>query len=233
MATAATTSITETPRPDTLDIHGALVATAELGRSPTTYQPPDQLWLFRGEHGWTLLSVCRTERWSDYGAQELEHCHARAVTEVLTSVDGLADRIRSRYGEPGWRGVLDAGNAHPDLFRAWVPGAIERELETARFFRDDLVASFRRFTSRELDELAADIEEHLRAAHFEVVAVKSPTRPSRAGENPVMAQAVVRRYGYEAVTIVRMDSAGEVYVRFADESDARGRVLREVVDDDD
>lgn len=216
---------TGTSREDVLSIRGALVATAELRAHPATYQPPDQLWLFRGEHAWTLLTICRAERWSDDGRQELQHCHARAVTASLASIDALADRIRDRYGESGWHLVLDAASADPDLYRAWAPGAIERELEDARFFREDLVGSIGRFTSRELSELKREIEHHLRVAHFEVVEVGSPARPTRPGENLVMAHATVRKYGYEVVAIVRMDSAGEVYFRVADEADARRPVL--------
>ncbi len=148
------------------------------------------------------------------------------TAEPVASIEALAERIGGRYGESGWREVLDAGNADPDLFRAWAPGAIERELQAATFFRPDLAASSERFTSRQLGDLTADIGLHLRAAHFDVVAVTSSPRPPRAGENPVLAQAVVRRYGFEAVTIVRMDCTGEVYVRVADESDACGRVLQ-------
>ncbi len=77
MAVVATNSITGAPRPQTLAIHGVLVAAAELQRSPAVFQPPDHLSLFRDDQAWTLLTMCRAERWSDVGAQELEHCHAR------------------------------------------------------------------------------------------------------------------------------------------------------------
>lgn len=231
MANTAT-STSGVGREQALDVGGALVATAELRPHPATYQPPDQLWLFRGEHAWTLLTIHRTERWSDDGRQELHRCHARAVTESFASIDGLADRIRGRYGESGWHLVLAAGTADPDLYRAWVPGALERELEDARFFREDLVASIGRFTSGELAELSAEIEHHLRVAHFQVVAVSPPTRPTRPGENLVMANAIVRKYGFELVTIIRMDSVGEVYFRVADEPGARRPVLRDIEDDD-
>lgn len=220
-------------REDTLSVRGALVATADLQRHLSNYQPPDLVWIFRDGDAWTLLTFSRSERWDDDGTQERHRCHAQIVSVRLASIDELADRIRGRYGEAGWHGVLDAGRTDPDLFRAWAPVAIERELEAARFFREQLVASIGRFTSREIDAVMADIELQLLVANFGVVAVDRPARPTRPGENLVMAQALVRKYGLEADVIVRMDRAGEVYFRVAEESVVGRRSIREVEVDDD
>lgn len=226
------TSVPPTPHEQALRIPGALVAAVDLHQQPSAYQPPDHVSVFRDEHSWTLVTVSRIERWDDAGYQDLQRCHARVVSVRFASIDELADRVRGRYGELGWRCVLDAGTDDPDLFRAWVPGAIERELDAARFFRQDLVPSMARFTNDEIDDLTADIGDHLRAARFGVVAVGPPNRPARRGENHVVAQAIVRRYGREVDVIVRMDRAGEVYFRVADERDSRRPVMREVGDDD-
>jgi len=226
------TSVPSIPHEEALRISGALVAAVDLHQQPSTYQPPDHVSVFRDEHSWTLVLVTRTERWDDAGHQDLQRCHARVVSVGVASIGDLADRVRGRYGETGWRCLLDAGNDDPDLFRAWVPGAIERELEAARFFRDDLVPSMDRFTSADVNDLVIDIGDHLRVARFRVVAVDPPNRPTRLGENLVVAQAVVRKYGREVDVIIRMDCAGEVYLRVADEQDTRRQVIREVEDDD-
>lgn len=219
-------------REDVLSVRGALVAAAELQRHPSSHQPPDHVWVFRDTDSWTLLTLSRTERWDADGRQDRDCCRSRVVSAKLASIGELADRIRGHYGESGWHGVLDAGSTDPDLFLAWAPVAVERELEAARFFREQLVASMGRFTSREIDALVADIEDQLRVAHFGVVDVDRPARPTRPGENLVMAEAVVRKYGLEVDVIVRMDRAGEVYFRVADESDVRRHVIREVEVDD-
>lgn len=77
-----------------------------------------------------------------------------------------------------------------------------------------------------------DVANHLALAGFTVCAVHPPRRSALPGENVVVAHAIVRRYGYEIVTVVRMDRAGEVYTRLADADDTAEPVLREIGDDD-
>lgn len=213
---------------DVLHARGALVAAAELERHPSTYQPPDHVWVFRDDGVWTLLTLSRTERWDDGGVQERHRCHARIVSVTLASIGELSDRIRGSYGESGWHGVLDAGSTDPDLFLAWAPIAIERELEAARFFREELVPCIDDLISLEVDDLRIDAEHRLRVAGFRVLGIGPQRRPTRPGENFVIAEAVVRKYGLEVDVIVRMDRAGEVYFRVADGSNVRRHVIREV-----
>lgn len=214
-------------------IDGVLVVTLELERRPARYEPLDQVWLFQSDGSWTLLTLQRTERWTNDGVQEPVEGTASVLAEDIGSLDAVADKIRRRYGESGWIDLLNAGNVNnAELFRRWVPIQVERDLDRAVFFRPDLVA-ITQFSSRQLAEVHDDVERHLAAAGFDVVAVGPPRRSTRPGENLVLAEAIVRRYGHEIITIVRVDGAGEIYPRLADpDDDVAGPVIRQRVDDD-
>ncbi|MEX2548448.1 MAG: hypothetical protein WD830_11790 [Chloroflexota bacterium] len=213
-------------------VDGVLVVTLELERRPSRYEPLDHIWLFQSSDSWTLLTLRRTERWTDGGAQAPVGGTATVQVEEVGCVDALADRIRRHYGESGWTGVLDAGHINSDeLFRQWVPVQVERDLDRAVFFRPDLVA-IGGLSSRQLAEVRGDVEQQLGTAGFAVVEVGPPRRPTRPGENLVLAEAIVRRYSHEIITVIRVDSAGEIYPRLADPDDVTGAIIRQRADDD-
>lgn len=209
---------------------GVLIATVDLQRWPGTYDPADTCLLFRSPEGWTTLTLRRTEKWSDGGDQPVAGT-ARVIIEEHPTVTDLARVVQDTYGFTGWSATLDAASGHdPDLHRLWVPVQVERDLGQASFYRPDLVEGVETGDPATLRQLCADIELELACGGFEVRAVDAQVRRDRTGGNPVLAHAVLRRYGHVFDTVVRMDCAGEVYTRLADDSDGR---MREVGDDDD
>ena len=209
---------------------GVLVATIELERWPSTNDPADTCFLFRPAAGWTTLTLRRTEKWSDDGDQLVAGI-ARVIIEEHRTATDLARAMQGAYGFTGWTAILDAASAiDPDLRRLWVPVQVERDLDRASFYCPDLVEHVEAGDLATLRQLCADVELELASAGFGVRAVDADVRRDRNGGNPVLASAVLRRYGHEFDTVVRMDCAGEVYTRLTDDSDGR---LREVGDDDD
>lgn len=213
MALPVLSSAKEPDAPAVLTIDGRLIAAVELQRFPNDYQPFRHLCLFRSASHWTLLTVARHERWVDDGSADLERCSARASLQSFTTIDDLTAAIRSRYGDLGWRELLDA--AAPDdenLFQAWAPGALERDLLRATFYRPDLVGQGA-LGRTELDGLADEVNAHLEDAGFGVTDIEMAKRANPNGERNRIAVGSVRRYGFEADIVVRIDHVGEVYTR--------------------
>lgn len=206
---------------------GVLVANVELERWPSTYEPADTCLLFRSPECWTTLTLRRTEKWNDYGEQP-ESGTARVITEEHPTANDLASAIQGAYGFTG-RAVLDAGSRNDsDLRRLWVPVQVERDLDQASFYRPGVVEKVEAGDPATLYRLRAEIELELASAGFNVRQVDIRACRRRAGDTPAIASAVLRRYGHEFGTIVRIDSAGEIYTRLLEDAD-----IREVEDDDD
>lgn len=216
-----------------IGIDGVLVAEVDLARRYTSYEPPDHLFLFRGYEAWSAITVSRTERWEDEGgAQWPASGHARVSAQQLGSLDSVIEVIRDRYGESGWRQVLEAGYSNdPDLYCRHLPIAVEADLDAAVFYRRDL-GGRRSLDGPTLVRLRQEIEANLAEAGLRVVTVEAPPRRTRQGENHVVARAVVQRSGYQLGVIVRIDSAGEVYPRLVDPDDGFGPSMWAVTDDE-
>lgn len=221
------------PASQPVAVDGVLVAALELDRRFSSYQPADRLFLFRSDEAWHAITLRRTEHWADEGGTQWPASGKAWVSaEELGSLDSVAEALCDRYGQSGWREVLEAGHRNdPDLYCRWIPTAIEADLDAAVFFRRNL-AGRRSYDALTLGRLRRDIEAHLAEAGFRVVTVQPPPRQTRRGENLVLARAVVRRYGHDIAVIVRMDSAGEVYPRLVDRDDAFGLTMWSVPDDD-
>ncbi len=225
MALSASSSTRAHDGPTTLTIDGRLVATVELQKFPTDHQPFHHLWLFRSPSGLTLLTVARHERWRDDGSVDLEKCSALATTVSFTTVADLATGIRSRYGDIGWRELLGLAAPHDhELFGAWAPSALERDLLRATFYRPDLV---RRgpLGRTQLDALADELIAHLEDAGFGVTDIAMAKRANPNSEMNRIAISSVQRYGYEADIVARIDPAGEIYTR-VEETDGQLAIRR-------
>ncbi|MGH9030486.1 MAG: hypothetical protein ACRDZV_00010 [Acidimicrobiia bacterium] len=209
---------------------GVLIATVELERWPSTYDPADTCFLFRSPEVWTTLTLRRTEKWEDDVDRAVAGSLRVIIEEHPTATD-LARVMQDVYGFTGWRAMLDAASAvDPDLRRVWVPVQVERDLNRASFYRPDLVQRVEAGDPATLRQLCADIELELASVGFEVRAMDAQVRRDRIGGNPVLAHAVLRRYGHVFDAVVRMDCAGEIYTRLTDDS---GRRVCEVGADDD
>jgi len=218
---------------DPLSIDGALVAAIELERFPSNYQPADHVWLFRSASSWSVLTMTRRERWRDDGSEDLAACSARALVQSYASIDELGSAIGHRYGGTGWRDLLDAGaQRDPDLFFAWAPGALERDLMRVTFYRPELVGPGGVLDRIGPSDLVGEAVERLEAAGLHVSALAAPNRVDRLSEGNVVAFGTVRRYGWEADIVVRIDPAGEVYTRLDQEDDEDEPALRTLDDDD-
>lgn len=192
-----------------------------------TYQPPDQVWLFRQEQTWSVMTLRRAETWSDAGVQAPSSGTAQLVIEEADCLDALSEMVQARYGASGWASLLDAGHDHDaELFGAWVACKIEADLDAA-VFRTGWAGPPRSFAAGAPGGLRAEIEGHLLGAGFEVISLGPPPRPGAPGENFRLAQGVLARHGREMVVIVRVGGAGEIYTRLADPTDIAGPVMWE------
>jgi len=213
------------------------VAQMDLEPLFSSWGVSDHVLLYRTPTTWTLLTVAVHERFDEHGTPV--DGRGTASTQTL-STEELADVVRDRYGESGWRELLDAAHDRdPDLYRAWVPTRLERDFDRASLHCKDLAL----YTgllggrpvpapARELPDWQADavarMAEHLPSLGFEVdnatvtVAVDDDGDPA----NPTLGALSVRRYGFEAIGIVRVDDVGEVYIRLADADEVGGPPLR-------
>ena len=110
-----------------LSLDGILVAGAELERRPMTYQPLDQVWLFRQEQTWSVMTLRRAETWSDDGVAAPVSGTAAVVIEEADCLDALSEMVQARYATTGWVSLLDAGH-DAELFG---PGCPARSRQTS------------------------------------------------------------------------------------------------------
>src|SRR5207302_3908842 len=145
----------------------------------------------------------------------------------------LAAHVEEVYGASGWYELLEADRDDPDLYAAWVPEWIPRAFDKASVFRKDLAlstgllagepipASARELGGWEYDALA-QIAARLIGLGFQVVDVSPAGSTNRLDpeeqpfDNPLIGELRVRRYGVETTGLVRIDAAGEVYIRLPD-----------------
>ena len=200
------------------DIDGELIALIDLEHRWGYLEPPDHLALFRSTEGWTAVTIRRTD------ATDRAPASARVTVESVTSTAELATTIRNAYAEHGWRSVLDAAKADPTIYPEWAAMQIERDLDHPIFFLPD-----DRTDDGATGNLLPVIARGIESMGFTVAAIEPPRRLPERGENRLLAQAALRRYGMEADVVVRIDCAGEVYARLDPDTEIRPV---EVEDDD-
>lgn len=128
-----------TTRKDSVSFPGVLVASLDLERGPTRYQPFDTVWVFRDGSQWSIATLTRTECWPDDGASCATSGTALIAVNTYAAALQLEAMILARYGAWGWQQLLDAGHSYDcELYRSWVPTQIERDLERATFHRPDI-----------------------------------------------------------------------------------------------
>lgn len=215
-----------TTRKDSVSFTGVLVASLDLERRPTRYQPFDTVWLFRDGSQWSLATLTRTECWPDDGAGCATSGTALIAVDTYATTPQLEAMILARYGAWSWQQILDAGHSYDsELYRVWVPTQIERDLERATFHRPDIEVGCLDADAREAIALEAAVR--LTDAGFNVRDVVWCSGGAEPGENPWVAVATARRYDREVGVVIRIDHVGEVYARIAD-----GSPLRELGDGD-
>ncbi|MBW3616069.1 MAG: hypothetical protein KY439_12300 [Actinobacteria bacterium] len=224
-----------------LQIDGWGVAQADLERSWGSAELPDRCWLFRSPTSWTLVTMRRRVRYDDYSDQPTAGS-ATITSQAFSALDAVAAEVERTYTSGSWTELLDAGYEHDaDLYRAWVPEAIRRDFDHASIHRKDLALytglfagdpvpapgrQLRNWESEAVEQMAG----HLVELGFEVLDERPAVddAPNDWGD-PLLGALRVRRYGWEAAGVVRVDSTGEVFIRL-DPDAVAGPLLRPVPD---
>ena len=197
-----------------LPIEGWGVAATELERSFPSWGEPDRVFLLRAERHWTLVTLSLALPLEDHGARLVGRSALSA--EIFASLDDVDAAVRDRYSRSRWVRLLDAGcYADPDVYRTWAPTRIERDFDEASLHRRTLAAGApaRRVPGWPV-EAVAEMADHLAASGFEVLGCRGLEEADNTDDaNPVLGVVEVRRYGFGTPAIVRVDDAGEVYVR--------------------
>jgi hypothetical protein len=216
---------------ESLSINGWGVARLELERRFASYEVfPDHVFLFRAPDCWPLVVLRHSQRDGPEGRAG----HASVTLRRFKSLEDLAAHVEEVYGGWGWYQLLEAGREDADLHAAWVPEWIPRAFDRASIFRrnlalptapvggDAIPPPTRGQDGWEYDALA-QIAARLIELSFDVVDVSPAGRADRLDsegqlfENPLIGKLRVRCYGVETTGLVRIDSAGEVYIRLPDD----------------
>jgi len=193
----------------------------------------DQLTVFRSPEGWTVLRVSRLERHDEDG--ELRSAEAWVSATELADIAALREFLEAC---DGWLELLDAGHeVDRELYAAWVPHQIDRELNRASIYNTDLAKATSYLGGRpvpapgrelpgweaeactamaaHLDELGWLVRGQVRAA---------PGLGTEPGDNVVVGVLEAWLYGWAAAVVVRVDYCGEIYARRAydDDDDVEG-----------
>jgi hypothetical protein len=173
------------------------------------------------------------------------------TTSEFATLQDLADSIDKGYRAGAWVELLDAGHeTDPDLYAAWVPERMRRDLDKASVFNRDLAYTPGYFDpgqlgapgralpdwqAHALGAMAANLDEQ----GWDVVHDQAATVTDTAEAGGLLSTGTeiagalrARRYGYEAAILVRVDDCGEIYARLTEEGDTDRPALRALTDDD-
>ncbi len=164
--------------------------------------------------------------------------------ELFATLNELAQEVERTYTAGAWVELLDAGYEHDaELYRAWVPERIRRDFDGASIYRKDLALYTGLFggeavpaPARELpgwqDEAVEQLAAHLVELGFEVLDERPGVEDvPHAWGDPLLGALRIRRYGWETTGVVRIDGAGEVFIRLDPEAVA-GPLLQPVPDEE-
>lgn len=157
----------------------------------------------------------------------------------------MAEEVERAYTSGSWIELLDAGyEQDADLYRAWVPERIRRDFDGASLRRKDLALYSDLLAAGDVlpapgrhlggweNEAVDQMAAHLVALGFEVLDKQPAVRDAPCGwGDPTVGALRVRRYGWETTGIVRVDAAGEVFIRLDCDAVA-GPLLQPVPDDE-
>ncbi|MEW6470941.1 MAG: hypothetical protein AB1679_01605 [Actinomycetota bacterium] len=230
-----------------LHLEGRLVATAEVVDSYGHDRDEwDHLFLFRSEDGYTLVSLARKESFSDTGH------YTGGVLDVVVDRRGdaqeLEDLVRGRWPlrSDAWWQLLDAGSHNDEELHArWVPERMRRDLErasvldrrlalTTDFIGGDVPSAPGRAHPGWREAALETMADHLEGLGWEVEADR-PVVGESAEPGGILSEATeivgalrIRRYGWEAPVVVRVDDCGEISPRLAGRDEVRDAGVRMV-----
>lgn len=219
-------------RPDHLDVDGWEVAQVELERSWSGRELPDKCSLYRSPSTWTLVTANRQVRYGDN--DEPKSGRTTITTSTFATLDELAEYVEGAYTSGAWVELLDAGYQNDaELYRAWGPERIRRDFDASSIFNKDLARYTGLFEgqpvpapARELpgweNEAVAAMAAHLTGSGFQVLDERPVLHRDDREKDPVLGALRVRRYGWDAVGVVRVDEVGEIFIRVPDASEVHG-----------
>jgi hypothetical protein len=226
-----------------LEIDGWGVAQADLERTWSGQELTDRCWLFRSPTAWTLVTMRRSVRYDDFDRPTSGR--ATISSQEFSTLEDLAEAVESTYSSSSWVELLDAGYQHDDeLYRAWGPERIRRDFDGASIHRKDLALTTGLFggepvpaPARELtgwqEDAVGQMAAHLVELGFEVLDhPPAVTETPQAWSDPFLGALRVRRYGWETTGVVRVDEAGEVFIRL-DPDAVAGPLFQLVPDQED
>lgn len=217
-----------------LHLEGHLVATADV--ADTYRYDADQwssLFVFRTDEGFTLVALGRSETYGVSGA--VERGIADITVDYPADVGQLEELVSEQFrvGSDAWWQILDSGRHHDDeLYAAWVPERMRHDLYRARLHDRDLALTTGFFNGETLPAQGRAVDGWKRAAletmvdHLEELGWRvQEDRPfvaetAEAGgilseKTEILGALRARRYGWEALILVRVDDCGEIYARLA------------------
>jgi hypothetical protein len=207
-----------------LEIDGWGVAQIDLERSWSGRELADRCWLFRSPTAWTLVTMRRSVRYDDFDRPTSGR--ATITTQEFATLKDLAEEVERNYTSGAWVELVDAGYEHDaELYRAWVPERIRRDFDGASIYRKDLALYTGLLQgeavpapARELkgwqDEAVEQMAGHLVELGFEVLDERpAVTETPHDWGDPLLGALRVRRYGWETTGVVRIDAAGEIFIR--------------------
>lgn len=198
-------------------IEGRLIGYGRLERSFASYNPPDHIFVFEAPASWTVHRV-------------IIHDTAASVETIdtLTTVDALAELIRGDYYRHGWIELLDAivewDPVHPDLYRHWAATRFERDFDRSSMHSRDLalhvtadravIAGAGRLLSDWKDNAVTLMATQLDDDGYQVLQrdYDHNDNANTAIDEPI-GTLTVARYGFATTALVRVDDAGEIYIR--------------------
>lgn len=184
-----------------------------MERSISSWAEPDEVFLLRRPQCWTLVTLAMASRPDGEGSAI--RGRSSLSTEEFAFTADLAEAVRDRYYESGWLRLLDAGQDDPDLYRAWAPTRIERDFDRASLHDPHLAqrGAARQVAGWHLSAVE-QMAQHLEADGFEITRLRLAVAvDDRGSANPMLGVLDVFRYGVDTPGVVRVDDAGEVYVR--------------------
>ncbi len=206
-----------------LQISGAHVATVTVPPSSylSRHTPATTLHVFHDPSAWSVLAVPLPEPDEPRQGSEVRLGRFENLAELL-------DDLHSRWPlQSVVDAVLDAGHDRyepdPDLHAVWLVSRIDRDFDGASVCNQDLAegghfgdpvpAVGRQLPDWHLEALDA-MAAHLIGHGFRILA-RTPGDLERREPfgNPILGTLTVVRYGHTIAGTVRVDAAGELFIR--------------------
>lgn len=130
--------------------------------------------------------------------------------ETLASLDDVREAVRDPYFHLGWVRLLDAGfQAHPDVYRTWVPTRVERAFDQASRHRRH-VASGSPARRGGLADRGGGGDGRPAQSGFEVLGCRGLLHADETDHANPVSSLVAPPLRLRGTTIARVDAGGEV-----------------------